>query len=140
MKHFKNTKIFTLLIAVPLILALSISCKSNEEPTKVAVEIPSQYYGTWVYTSGSADALELNSSSDGSSTSVGIFIYNTNGSYLDSQSLTGSAGYVDWSNIDVTKNSDTSWSWKGYTFSFNSSTGGTLSYNGSDYAIIKKQN
>ena len=136
MKHFKNTKIFTLLIAVPLILVLSISCKSNEEPTKVAVEIPSQYYGTWVYTSGSADALRL----DGSSTVVDISIYNTNGSYLDGQVHVGSAGYVDWSNIGVTKNSDTSWSWKGYTFSFNSSTGGTLSYNGSDYTIIKKQN
>ncbi|WP_302273225.1 hypothetical protein [Brachyspira aalborgi] len=136
MKHFKNTKIFTLLIAVPLILALSISCKSNEEPTKVAVEIPSQYYGTWVYTSGSTNALKLESSS----TFVQISIYNTNGSYLDGQAATGSAGYIDWSNIDVTKNSDTSWSWKGYTFSFNSSTGGTLSYNSSDYAIIKKQN
>ena len=136
MKHFKNTKIFTLLIAVPLILALSISCKSNEEPTKVAVEIPSQYYGTWVYTSGSNNALKLESSS----TFVQISIYNTNGSYLDGHVATGSAGYVDWSNIDVTKNSDTSWSWKGYTFSFNSSTGGTLSYNSSDYAIIKKQN
>lgn len=140
MKHFKNTKIFTLLIAVPLILALSISCKSNEEPTKVAVEIPSQYYGTWVYTSGSANALELNSSSDGSSENVSILIYGTDGSYLDRQVSVGSAGYIDWSDIGVTKNSDTSWSWKGYTFSFNSSTGGTLSYNSSDYAIIKKQN
>ena len=77
MQNLKNKKIFTLLIAVALILALSISCKSNEDP-KDPVEIPSQYYGTWVYTSTGKDALKLQGSTD----SLYIAFYDTNGLYL----------------------------------------------------------
>ena len=136
MKHFKNTKIFTLLIAAALILALYISCKSNEDP-KDPVEIPSQYYGTWVYTSTGKDALKLQGSTD----SLNIAFYDTNGLYLGGPNVgVGGATTVNWSYANVNKNSDTSWSWQGYTFSFSSSTAGTLSYNSSDYAINKKQN
>ena len=132
MKNSKNTKIFTLLIAVALILALSISCKSNEEPT-TPVEIPSQYYGTWKYSTGK-NALNL----DKSSSHYSIDFYNTNGEYLDGASTSFSGGDIGWGFVDVTKNSDTSWSWKGYTFSFNSSTAGTLEYDGKSYTINKQ--
>ena len=47
MKNIKNKKNFTLLIVAVLILGLSLSCKSNEEPE---IEIPTLYHGTWVYT------------------------------------------------------------------------------------------
>ena len=137
MKHFKNTKIFTLLIAVALILALSISCKSNENP-KDPVEIPSQYYGTWTYSSGT-NALRLEGSISGSSKSYLIFFWKTDGTFMSGPSISSSGGSdtLDWSEANVTKNSDTSWSWQGYTFSFSSSTEGTLSYEGHDYPIKK---
>ena len=133
MQNLKNKKIFTLLIAVALILALSISCKSNEDP-KDPVEIPSQYYGTWVYTSTGKDALNLQGSTD----SLNIAFYDINGLYLGGPNVgVVGATTVDWSVANVTKNSDTSWSWGDYTFSFSSSTEGTLSYEGSNYPIKK---
>ena len=137
MKHFKNTKIFTLLIAVALILALSISCKSNENP-KDPVEIPSQYYGTWKYSSGT-NALQLEGSISGSTKNYSLTFWKTDGTYLNGASIssTGGSDTLDWSDVNVTKNSDTSWSWQGYTFSFSSSTEGTLSYEGHDYPIKK---
>lgn len=139
MKNSKNTKIFTLLIAASLILALSISCKSNEDP-KDPVEIPSQYYGTWQYNTGT-NALILEGSISGSTKSYVLSIFDTNGALLPEsfphKVITGGGDTLDWSDANVTKNSDTSWSWRSYTFSFSSSTAGTLSYNGSDYAIKK---
>ena len=137
MKHFKNTKIFTLLIAAALILALSISCKSNENP-KDPVEIPSQYYGTWTYSSGT-NALQLEGSISGSYKSYLIFFWKTDGTFMSgpSISISGGSDTLDWSEANVTKNSDTSWTWQGYTFSFSSSTEGTLSYEGHDYPIKK---
>ena len=33
MKHFKNKKIFTYMVVGALVMALSISCKSNEDPS-----------------------------------------------------------------------------------------------------------
>ena len=45
---------------------------------------------------------------------------------------------INWSYTKVTKNSDTSWTFKGlYTFSFNGTTAGTLMYKGDNYNITK---
>ena len=113
---------------------MSLSCKSNEEPAP-EIEIPTLYHGIWVYTDDTnTTALDIKSNNEGFRSTI-LQAGNDYGAkpYLQ---LTGSNNEF----INVTKNSDTSWSWKGYTFSFNSSTGGTLSSNGSDYAIIIKQN
>ena len=134
MKILKTKKFFTYLVVGALVMALSISCKSNEEPEKELVEIPSQYYGGWVYKDyNSKQALELRS---------GILkIFNTNDLVLEQHAGMTTSDTYNWSYAEVTKNSDTSWTFKGaYTFSFNTSTTGTLAYDGATYDITKTNN
>ena len=52
MKNSKNKKLFTYMVVGALVMALSISCKSNEEPKNSAPEL-SQYAG--VYASDNKD-------------------------------------------------------------------------------------
>ena len=131
MKNIKQ--FFTYLVVGALVMALSISCKSNEEPA--SVEIPSQYYGTWVYGATTTQALLIEV--DYGSKIASIAVYNTEGISLGV--LVN--GYADTVNFgpNVTKNSDTSWTVQDCTFSFSSSTSGTLSYYGNDYVINKQQ-
>ena len=73
--------------------------------------IPSQYYGTWTYSTGTK-ALELNKSSS----SYSIEFYGTTGTHLDVGSTSFSGGDIGRGFVNVTKNSDTSRSWKDYIF------------------------
>ena len=119
-----------------LVMALSISCKSNEKPA--AVEIPSQYYGTWVYGTTTNRALLINVEYDSSGYSAGVYAYDREGRFISGgqYGYIGSDTTVDFGSI-VTKNSDTSWTVEDATFSFSSSINGTLSYYGNDYTINK---
>ncbi|WP_432632458.1 hypothetical protein [Brachyspira sp.] len=129
-------KIFTYLVVGALVMALSISCKSNEEPEKELVEIPSQYYGGWVYNDySSRQALELRSGV------LKIFNTNRNNLVLEQHAGMTTSDTYNWSYAEVIKNSDTSWTFKGtYTFSFDTSTAGTLAYDGATYNITKTNN
>ena len=136
MKNIKT--IFTYMVVGALVMALSISCKSNEEPAKV--EIPSQYYGTWVYGTTTNRALLINVEYDSSGYSAGVYAYDREGRFISGgqYGYAGSDTTVDFGSI-VTKNSDTSWTVGDATFSFSSSVNGTLSYYGNDYTINKLQ-
>ena len=138
MRHFKIKNIFSYLVIAALVTALSISCKSNEEPAKV--EIPSQYYGTWVYGVTTNEALIINVEYDNNGYSAIIWAYDREGNSIASSvfGYAGSDKTVNFGN-SVTKNSDTSWTVRDATFSFSSSINGTLSYYGNDYIINKQQ-
>ena len=135
MRHFKIKNIFSYMVVAALVMALSISCKSNEEPAKV--EIPSQYYGTWYYgdTTNKSLVIEVSQSSSGSYVG-GIAIFNQQGDYLNGCSIAQDGAVINWGSF-VSKNSDTSWTLNTYTFSFNTSTTGTLAYDGNTYTINK---
>ena len=139
MSILKTKTFFTYLVVGALVTSLYVSCKSNEEPA--AVEIPSQYYGTWVYGATTNRALLIEVERDSSSYLASIWVYDREGSLIGSSIL--SHGGIDANaTVDfgpnVTKNSDTSWTLQDCTFSFSSSTSGTLSYYGNDYVINKQ--
>lgn len=132
MKNIKNKKIFTLLIVAVLILGLSLSCKSNEEPAP-EIEIPTLYHGIWVYTDNTnTTALDIESNNEGFRSTI----LQAGGAkpYLQ---LTGSNNKF----INVTKNSDTSFTAslnnETVTFEFTSSTTGTIRSNDKTYSIKK---
>ena len=136
MKNIKNKKIFTLLIVAVLILGLSLSCKSNEEPAP-KIEIPTLYHGTWVYTDDTnTTALDIKSNNEGFRSTI-LQAGNDYGAkpYLQ---LTGSNNEF----INVTKNSDTSFTAslnnETVTFEFTSSTTGTIRSNDKTYRIKKQ--
>ena len=138
MKNSKNKKLFTYMVVGALVMALSISCKSNEEPAKV--EIPSQYYGTWVYGATTNKALVINVRQDSSGYDADIFVYGREGNLVASSLFAYIGGDTTvYFGSSVTKNSDTSWTVEDATFSFSSSINGTLSYYGNDYTINKLQ-
>ena len=134
MKNIKNKKNFTLLIVTVLILGLSLSCKSNEEPK---IEIPTLYHGIWVYTDDTnTTALDIKSNNEGFRSTI-LQAGNDYGAkpYLQ---LTGSNNEF----INVTKNSDTSFTAslnnETVTFEFTSSTTGTIRSNNKNYSIKKQ--
>ena len=137
MRHFKIKNIFSYVVVAALVIALFISCKSNEEPAKV--EIPSQYYGTWVYGVTTNEALIIKVEYDNNGYSAIIGAYDREGKSI-AISVYGYAGSDKTVNFgpNVTKNSDTSWTVGDATFSFSSSINGTLSYYGNDYTINKQ--
>ncbi len=104
------------------------------------MEIPSQYYGTWVYGVTTNKALVINVRQNSSGYDADIFVYNREGNSVASSLFACSGGCmtVDFGS-SVTKNSDTSWTVGDATFSFSSSINGTLSYYGNDYTINKLQ-
>lgn len=136
MKNIKNKKNFTLLIVAVLILGLSLSCKSNEEPAP-EIEIPTLYHGIWVYTDDTnTTALDIKSNNEGFRSTI-LQTGNDYGAkpYLQ---LTGSNNEF----INVTKNSDTSFTAslnnETVTFEFTSSTTGTIRGNDKTYSIKKQ--
>ena len=82
MKILKTKKLFTYLVVGALVMALSISCKSNEEP-KATGETSSNHpsrgtYTTDFYGNGSSATVEIND--DGTCTIKGTAYFDANDS------------------------------------------------------------
>mgnify|MGYP004503399555 FL=1 len=120
MKNSKNKKLFTYMVVGALVMALSISCKSNEEPTEIGATIQSHpAQGTYNNSSGNNATVTINN--DGTCT------------------ITGKASFTSGSTNEQTDFSITVTKWWYYYDSPNTYNAGS-SYEKSEATITKPAN
>ena len=123
MNILKTKKLFTYMVVGALVMALSISCKSNEDP-KTEEKTFASYAGTWW-------------GDTGKEVEEALIIINTDGSFT----LVGPNMQVPSSAI--TKSSDTSYtfSYEGTTmiFNFSSDTQATVDFGGGNQVPINRK-
>ena len=98
MKILKTKKLFTYMVVGALVMALSISCKSNEEPAnEIAGENPpAGSYTNGDYFSSGQGTVAINPE-DGSCTIEGTIEFNTNGAiYKDNVTITFNITVNSW--------------------------------------------
>ena len=119
MKNSENKKLFTYMVVGALVMALSISCKSNEDP-KTEEKTFASYAGTWW-------------GDFGKGVEEALITINTDGSF------TISAANMQVPSSAITKSSDTSYtvSYEGTTmiFNFSSDTQATVDFGGGSQPI-----
>ena len=130
MNILKTKKLFTYMVVGALVMALSISCKSNEDPNSGDTKKEDQktfasYAGTWW------------GDMSGKGVEEALITINTDGSFI----VLGSNAQVPSS--DITKSSDTSYtaSYKGMTmiFNFSSDTQATVDFGGGNQVPINRK-
>ena len=125
MNILKTKKLFTYMVVGALVMALSISCKSNEDP-KTEEKTFASYAGTWygdMEMDGSGEKPLITINSDGSFTLI--------------------ASGLNYPSSSITRNSDKSYSYsyEGMTISFNfsSDTQATVDFGGgTQFPITRK--
>ena len=134
MNILKTKKLFTYMVVGALVMALSISCKSNEDPNsgdtkkedqKTQEKTFASYAGTWW------------GDMSGKGVEEALITINTDGSFI----VLGSNAQVPSS--DITKSSDTSYtaSYEGMTmiFNFSSDTQATADFEGGNQVPINRK-
>ena len=133
MNILKTKKLFTYMVVGALVMALSISCKSNEDPNsgdtkkedqKTQEKTFASYAGTWWGDTGKG-------------VEEALITINTDGSFI----VLGSNEQVPSS--DITKSSDTSYTaiYQGMTmiFNFSSDTQATVDFGGGTQVPINRK-
>ena len=114
-------KTFILIFILSFISALSISCKSRENPI---VTIDSKYVGSWTI-EGNGEITDFTVNSSGYP-------------YLEGRNIRGENISIKyWGEKVLTKKGDTSYSFDKYMVNFENDTKGTLSYDGKTYNMTK---
>ena len=123
MNILKTKKLFTYMVVGALVMALSISCKSNEDP-KTEEKTFASYAGTWW-------------GDTGKEVEEALIIINTDGSFT----LVGPN--MQFPSSAITKSSDTSYtfSYEGTTmiFNFSSDTQATVDFGGGNQVPINRK-